>query len=70
MQKTNITDGWLSGFIDGDGCFYCYISKASPASVSCSLLVKQSTHDVAVLAAIKDYLGSGSLKPARKDDSL
>uniref|UniRef100_UPI00223816D7 LAGLIDADG endonuclease n=1 Tax=Ramaria rubella TaxID=113071 RepID=UPI00223816D7 len=63
-----LTAQWLQSFLDGEGMFYNYISEnnrnghTSPV-VDSSLEIGQSSHDVAILLAIKKYFYGGYLKP-------
>jgi len=65
MTNTNIIirPSWLSGFIDGDGCFYISILKnktiALGYQVQLCLVVTQHIRDKALLEAIGMYFGSG-----------
>jgi hypothetical protein len=57
---------WIQGFIDGEGSFQCEIIKDKrnlKSNINFSLQIKQNNHDVAVLAAIKNYFDCGYLKP-------
>lgn len=64
----NITDPWLSGFIDAEALFYYYIgSPMQRGRPVFSVLpsegeIKQSSHDVGLLNAIRLLVG-GYLKP-------
>jgi hypothetical protein len=63
-----LTEQWLQSFLDGEGMFYNYISenkrdgKTYPI-VDSSLERGKSSHDVAVLLAIKFRFNGGYLKP-------
>lgn len=64
---------WVEGFIDGEGSFQCEINTINNKNIkdnsniyntiSFSLQIKQSNHDVAILYAIKNFFSSGYLKP-------
>jgi hypothetical protein len=54
-----ITDAWIAGYIEGDGSFQYYLPD-----YLATIQVSQSNHDRPLLEAIRDYLGSGYLKPA------
>lgn len=59
---------WIQGFVDGEGSFQCRIAdtvsrNSSYVCVNPTLEIAQNSHDVAVLKAIKEYLGVGYLKP-------
>lgn len=70
LKSKNITidPNWLSGFIDGEGSFqYALGERISRSSTyiqaNPTLEIAQSSHDVAVLDAIRGYLDSGYIKP-------
>jgi hypothetical protein len=49
-QKFNLNPYWIIGFIDGEGCFYCYIQKNTKSPlIQLSLELSQSTHDWLIL---------------------
>ena len=56
----HITPNWLLGFIEGDGCFNIYSTKTKNSHIRLSfrLLIIQSTIDLALLLAIKNYINS------------
>src|SRR6266496_5167887 len=76
-MKLNLHPNYITGFIDGEGCFYFYMGKpnikgkeSSTWLLQASLEIAQNTHDVAVLEMIKRYLNCGIIKPKRQNDSL
>ena len=74
-NKISLDPCWLQGFIDGEGSFQCEIGldkrRKDPKSiVNFSLQIKQNSHDVAVLNAIKEYFKSGYLKPKYNTENL
>lgn len=58
---------WIQGFIDGEGSFQCEMGfpkrKNSRVNINFSLQIKQSSHDVAILYAIRNFFQCGFLKP-------
>jgi hypothetical protein len=56
-QKFNLNPYWIIGFIDGEGCFYCYIQKNTKSPlIQLSLELSQSTHDWLILNQILQEL--------------
>lgn len=56
----------LSGFVDGEGCFYVAIIKNSSMSlgyqVQLEFVITQHERDIKVLHAIKGYFGCGLVR--------
>ena len=54
---------WLTGFIDGEGCFHIHIKKSKyilgKPRVSLEFSISQHARDLLLLKIIKDYLGCG-----------
>lgn len=62
-EDITLNPQWISGFIDGEGCFYCYIQKATTSPIiQLSLELSQSTHDWLILEKISKELNCGRLK--------
>jgi hypothetical protein len=65
---------WIQGFIDGEGSYQSEISFGKNNNlnvlINFSLQIKQNSHDVAVLNAIKEFFGYGYLKPKYNIRSL
>lgn len=66
---------WVQAFIDGEGTFQCRIADVTNegrnyVSVNPTLEIAQSSHDVEVLNAIKNFFGLGYLKPKYDIKSL
>jgi hypothetical protein len=61
-----ITKDWLSGFVDGEGCFYVATIKNSSLTlgyqVQLEFIITQHERDVLVLHAIRDYFGCGLVR--------
>ena len=63
-----ITPEWLQAFIDGEGSFQCSILNTTNQNkpylnVNLTLEIAQSSHDIKVLSAIRNYFAIGYLKP-------
>jgi len=66
---------WVQAFIDGEGTFQCRIADVSSkgksyVSINPTLEIAQSSHDIEVLNAIKNFFGLGYLKPKYNIKSL
>ena len=57
---------WITGFVDGEGCFHVGISRHEEMSLGYQVLpefvVVQHERDVQVLHALKDYFGCGVVR--------
>ncbi len=57
---------WITGFVDGEGCFYVGINKNADMTVDYQVLpefaVVQHERDVQVLHAFKAYFGCGVVR--------
>jgi len=76
-MKLNLHPNYITGFIDGEGCFYFYMGKpnikgkeSSTWYLQASLEIAQNTHDVAVLQLIQSFFGCGIIKPKRANNEL
>ena len=56
---------WDLGFIDGEGCFGTIITKSTLGKIvtRSRLSVSQSTHDYAILKALKEFFNAGNTSP-------
>ena len=65
---------YISGFVDGEGCFTVSISPRPTLLVGWevrpSLSVSQNGDRIEVLLAIQDYFGCGTLRPDRSDKTM
>jgi LAGLIDADG endonuclease len=65
---------YISGYIDGEGCFTVSISPRAKLAVGWevrpSLSVSQNGDRAEVLQLIQEYLGCGSIRPDRSDRTL
>jgi LAGLIDADG endonuclease len=72
-QIFNLNPEWVQAFIDGEGTFQCRIANYTNKnymSVNPTLEIAQSSHDVQVLNAIKQFFGFGYIKPKYDINSL
>lgn len=78
-KSFTINKDWLTGFIDAEGTFYCYIEKQVEApeaivkkipKITNTLEIAQSSHELPLLKAIITFLELGYLKPKPKGDDL
>ena len=57
---------WITGFVDGEGCFHVGINKRSDMTSGCQVLpeftVVQHERDVKVLHALKAFFGCGVVR--------
>jgi hypothetical protein len=57
---------WITGFVDGEGCFLVGVVKNSSKKALYQLqpafVVGQHVHDIQVLYALKDYFGCGHIQ--------
>ncbi|KAG0122974.1 intronic ORF at intron 2 of large subunit ribosomal RNA protein, partial [Tuber indicum] len=61
---------WVQAFIEGEGCFSTLLTKSDKTnkiSIRNRLSISQSTHDFAVLKAIKEFFNAGYLNPKAED---
>jgi len=67
----NLDDKWISGFVDGEGCFHVAINKHSDMTNGFQVLpeftVVQHKRDVQVLHALKSYFGCGVVRTNHGD---
>ena len=67
----NIDAGWVTGFVDGEGCFHVGISKHQEMSAGFQVLpeftVVQHQKDVKVLHALKAHFGCGVVRTNHGD---
>jgi hypothetical protein len=62
-MKYLITDQWILGFVDGEGCFHIGITKSKTMKLGYQILpefsIVQHERDVNLLYAIRDYFNCG-----------
>ena len=66
-----LTNEWISGFTDGEGCFYVGINNNKTMKlkkqVLPELVIVQHKRDIKVLYAIKDFFNCGIVKKNHED---
>ena len=74
LQRMVDVPSYLSGYVDGEGCFTVSISPRPTLRVGWevrpSLSVSQNGDRSEVLLHMQDYFGCGSLRPDRSDKTL
>ena len=64
---------YVTGFVDGEGCFCVSFSPRRFKSVSWevrpSFSISQNKRDRAILFRLKNYFACGSIRPSRKDNT-
>ena len=72
-KAMKINKDWLTGFVDGEGCFYVGINKSSDLKIGYQVLpefrIIQHEKDVELLYSIKKFLGYGSVVKNRSHNS-
>ena len=67
----NLNAAWVTGFVDGEGCFHIGISRHGEMSTGYQVLpeftVVQHARDVKVLHGLKSYFGCGVVRKNRDD---
>ena len=62
----NLHAEWITGFVDGEGCFYVGVNADTEMTAGYQVLpeftVVQHERDVQVLHALKDYFGCGVVR--------
>lgn len=65
ITVNDITPGWISGFTDGDGCFFVVVSKRSlPRTgyrITLLFHIAQHVKDIELITLIKDYFNVGKV---------
>jgi hypothetical protein len=71
VSPMNIEAGWITGFVDGEGCFHVGISKHSEMRAGFQVLpeftVVQHERDVKALYALKSFFGCGVVRSNHGD---
>ena len=74
LQEMIDVPSYLSGYVDGEGCFTVSISPRPTLRVGWevrpSLSVSQNGDRSEVLLLLQDYFGCGTLRPDRSDKTL
>ena len=70
-QQERLDSNWITGFVDGEGCFHISINKIPEMSLGWQVLpefrIVQHEKDEDVLYQIKKYFGFGDVKVNRTD---
>ncbi len=70
-QQESLDSDWITGFVDGEGCFYVGINRIEKMSLGWQVLpefrVTQHERDVVLLERIRDDFGFGSVRPNHGD---
>lgn len=69
LKQIKLNPFWIQGFVDAEGTFGTLITKSKVSSKIITrnrLSISQSTHDYAILKAIKEYFNTGNLQPVAK----
>lgn len=71
MSTINISAQWITGFVDGEGCFYVGINKHPEMTAKYQVLpeftVVQHKRDIQILYALKAYFGCGVVRTNHGD---
>jgi LAGLIDADG endonuclease len=74
VSSREFLSAYISGYVDGEGCFTVSISPRAKLAVGWevrpSLSVSQNGDRAEVLHAIQAYFGCGSIRPDRSDKTL
>ena len=66
-----LSNEWISGFVDGEGCFHISVLKHSDMSVGYQVLpeftVVQHERDIQILYALKEFFRCGVVRRNRGD---
>jgi hypothetical protein len=59
---------WLSGFVDAEGCFSCYVSKVgkNKGLITTEFSIQLREDDIEILNKIRDFLGCGAVVSATR----
>lgn len=70
-NEVRMSAEWLSGFVDGEGTFTFFINKNKDSTmgyqIQAAFIIVQGEADYALLTAIADFLGKGTVNVNRKD---
>ena len=70
-QQESLDPDWITGFVDGEGCFYVGINRIEKMSLGWQVLpefrVTQHERDVVLLKRIRDFFDFGSVRPNHGD---
>ena len=70
-QQERPDERWISGFVDGEGCFHVAINSLSKMTMKYQVLPEfrlvQHERDIEVLEKIRDFLGVGVVRKNHSD---
>jgi hypothetical protein len=67
-NKSILDPNWITGFVDGEGCFTCIVSKRKIGNWRIILSFEINLHikDINILYQIKDYFGCVNINSRSK----
>ena len=72
QQERPETEGWIVGFVDGEGCFSCPIHPSPSMKIGWQVqprfVVVQGERSVEALELIRDFFGCGRIYRNRRND--
>ena len=70
-QQERLDPGWVSGFVDGEGCFYVGINRIEKMTLGWQVLpefrITQHERDEELLHRIRRFFGYGRVRPNHGD---
>jgi hypothetical protein len=70
-QQERLDSQWITGFVDGEGCFHVAINKIQKMTIGFQVLpefrVVQHVRDIQILKRIRDTLGTGVVRKNNVD---
>ena len=65
-QQERLSNNWISGFVDGEGCFHVAINKLKKMTIGWQVLpefrIVQHKRDIDILYRIKNHLQAGVVR--------
>lgn len=61
IPSQDIISDWVTGFTDGEGCFFVKVSKSKTHKLGLNFVVVQNIKNIAIMEKIKSKLGCGSI---------
>lgn len=73
QQERFRLEGWVSGFIDGEGCFCVNVNRCSATQLGWQVrpefVVTQGARSIGALEALREFFGCGAIyRNTRHDD--
>ena len=70
-QQERLDTSWITGFVDGEGCFYVGINRIEKMTLGWQVLpefrITQHERDAVLLHRIRDFFDIGSVRPNHGD---